>query len=209
MASEFGFYIVSNWLVFLAGLVVLREHLQAVFGTTFGSSSKLGQSNSLAGAPQRLMISRDTEILLWVSQWARIYWCCSPPELWSHDPSNLQIICLADLILSLALWTAIVVLGAKNRQPYRQGKAEVEKFYGRQLIPTWATWQALFAMAAFVISPLARNFINEEHENIVNPNNPPFPFADYAIMLNMSLDTFAIVPQMYLISRVDEELCSK
>ena len=81
MASEFSLYLISNWCMLLVGFIIFRNHLKEATGQNKPANAMVSFAPN-----NRLLVSRDAEVMLWISQLCRIYWCCSPPELWSHDP---------------------------------------------------------------------------------------------------------------------------
>lgn len=206
MATEFNLYIIGNWCIFLAGCLILKDHLMDLWGSKKSmSSAQYLQQSTAPGSSGRLTIARDTEVLLFLSTIARMYWSCSPPELWHHDPYMTKYICVTDLIASAFLWTTILVVGLWNQQPYRSNKSD----NGQQIIPTWARWPCLFLLSLLVFGPIGRMCIDQEHANINHAKGAAFPYADFAIMVNISLDTLAMIPQIFVISRGQDDMCSR
>ena len=80
-APEFVFYLMSNWTSFLAGCVILKDHL-----VDFNNLKNRDNVGCPANDLNRLRVSRDTEIVLFISNLARVYWSFSPPTVWDHDP---------------------------------------------------------------------------------------------------------------------------
>lgn len=87
---DFLIYVLSNFVMTLGGCLLLKAHI-------------VKQDISF--------ISRDMEILLSFGNIMRIYWSCAPPEIWSQETTFMKYITVAELFLSVCVWTFVLILG--------------------------------------------------------------------------------------------------
>ena len=90
-------YNASNICVLLAGILLLQSHLQ--------SQRRSLHLNLELSEPDRLVVARDVEVLLFLGTFLRAYWSTSPPAVWSGDLFVTKLVAWLELSWSVVLWT--------------------------------------------------------------------------------------------------------
>lgn len=206
-------YIFGNWCCILAGCILLYHYFvksqkgrSGASGAGFGMNSMSDGGNAYGGGgfgqggfnvdpatpaanDKDIMVSRDLQIMICIGTFARVYWSCSPPPVWSEEEMFIQYLSITDVFISPVLWMAIVYLIGLKQKKYTQA-------------PVHFSWPAL-TVAALVCGMIGARFLP--------PMDTPdsWPFADTVIMFNMCLDGFAMVPQMHLIAHSSDKASSE
>jgi len=138
---EMLLYIFGNWCCILAGIILLYHYYLKKDGgrksqgelNAFGGGGGYSNGYSNGGgfntggnfdsgdsdSPQKdIMISRDLQIMLMIGTFARVYWSCSPPPVWSEEETFIQYLSITDVFVSPVLWTAIVYLIGLKQKKY-------------------------------------------------------------------------------------------
>lgn len=116
----------------------------------------------------RMLISRDAEVLFFLSSILRLYWSLSPPPVYTYEGVYAYYLTIFDLATSLALWSTILFIGWGR--PRAVG------------VPARYQWPVLLLVGS-VMAPVASCMV--DHEDTAEG----WPLAEVAIMLNMVLDT--------------------
>lgn len=177
----FFLYELSNWSVNLAGMLILQQLLR--HGSTRGAKHETGEEEAF-------LVSKDTQILLFIGQVARAYWGMSPPEIWLHDETMYtKVIVLIDFAFSLVLWTCIAILA-------------FQRPFVKTAVPWKLRWPIMVLVAGVSAWP-GSLFIHPDEDEAVQAM--AFPFADQLTVFSLVLDVLAILPQLYVISNAEEE----
>jgi hypothetical protein len=161
-------------------------------------------ANSLREKEQKeeaTIITKDLQIMLALGSISRVYWSCSPPEAWSGEMWVFQQLSKLDVFTSPFIWCAVCYFVA-----FRQGRAEstqvnfggekrsedsiwsILSSKGVHWMFSWAVWTP----AALVLAVICETFVPPSHEG--------WPFDGVAILFNMLVDGFAMIPQMNFIN---------
>jgi len=184
---ELLLYLFGNGCVSAAGLMLLlHSNKLAMLMDLIKVHTQQGQSQQGGSNVQskQLMISRDLQILITIGTYSRIYWSCSSPPVWTDEELFVQILCWIDLASSCILWSAICGTIAIKQTKFVE-------------VPPYFSWPVLTGVS-LVLGYIGAHFLPTEND----PN--AWPLADTAIMFNMIIDAFAMVPQMYTIANSSE-----
>merc|ERR1712096_116135 len=118
--------------------------------------------------------------MLMLGSLSRVYWSCSPPPVWSQELLPLQWVSIVDVATSPIIWIAVFVFVGLRQQSER---------IPPRLIFQWPVW----TVAAVLFSVFGETF--------VPPSGEGWPFDGCAILFNMVIDGFAMIPQMHMISK--------
>lgn len=210
---EMFLYLLGNVCCIVAASLVLFKCLRR----TVQERNKLranGEAYNFSFDAERdYMISFDLQVMLALGTLVRVYWSLSPPVIWTDEPLLLELMCQLDLIFSLLVWPALLglsILGAPENSLKRRNSFEMDGgTFGihpaasmggaeKEEKKKWMSWPYLTALAA-VVAALA---------TLVLPSlssHDAFPFVDFAVIANMLLDGFAMIPQVTLIHRTNAE----
>lgn len=168
-------YYFSNILATFASLLLLKVYI-------FGESSKNAKFTTL-------LISRDLEIVVFISSLARAYWSFSPPPVWNADPVWVQGMAMFDVVCAIMLWGVILRVG------YSAKRAVSE-------LPWYLRSYTLLAVGS-AFAWVGQHFVEER------ATDGSWPFAPFMVMFNMVLDTLAMMPQMYVIQHAEDSASSE
>merc|ERR1711959_785778 len=109
---------------------------------------------SIGEEPERTFISRDTEVLLFASILARVYWTLSPPTVLDSGAGFgpgvvLRLVVYLDLICSTLAGLGIFVLGWKSERV-------------RCKVPRQQTWPSLIVIASIISLCCGRLLFDKE-----------------------------------------------
>lgn len=177
-----------------------------------------------------LHISKDLLMMFFLSSLCRVYWSISPDPVYHGESVFLQVMALLDLLCTPVVWGLCVVCSntwvwtavvAKMRSSSRLAGSEISSLLGStgassdKFLRTgnrsddidgedvgesrhmkMVAWSRLTGIA-FIVSVVLRFVLPDIQEF----SNHGYPMVELALILNLILDGFAILPQIMLVAK--------
>jgi hypothetical protein len=133
-------------------------------------------------------ISKDIQILTFMSTIFRWFWSTdlsSDAPIWEEGHWCFKWLCYIELLISTGVWGAVVLL---VKAPERENR----------VLPWWTRW---YSCLVWSLSGPALLCLNPDFWN----PRVRFTLEAYTVPWNMALDTFGMLPQLYLLYSADTD----
>lgn len=148
--------------------------------------------NSADGA---LVVSRDTQILLFIASVWRVYWSCSPPAVWISENPVIATACITEVAVSPFVWGLVVLRMVLGEWLLRERS---DSGVGWEFTPPLFLRWPILLLGAVGLGSIGSYLAHPFHKG-----KQMWPFAFGLTVSTMTMEGLAMIPQMALSAAID------